>query len=797
MTPRQLRVQRKMWRVNSRRHYERKKKEKVIEHLILDNSPPVSDTEVCPAEKNPLASSSVNCVSSNSQSNSCQQCIKKDILLRKIRYQNKKKIGILKQELEKSKKEKEAIRKMLCRLINKTKNKNNTKEKINILVENRNINKQEKIKKKLIFGEILSASMKEGYKCLRKKDKKVFSDVIMTEKEKFKKYRLLTQTKLFTVRDNKNKEAGKRENLIEQEILEFFNDDAVTRIASDKKEYITKNKIRMQKRYLTDTLINLYKKFTHNGNAKVTYQTFCKYRPFWVLRPKDSDRNTCACKVHVNIDLLVKCLNINKILKETNGTAILEHMCCNVYDENCLNRICHKCKFKYLDYAEFRNDKKVKYYQWCSCYEKYYVKDDEKTKLVTKKETFYDFPKNIILKLENSLVDYLKHCNNIVTQFKNNKELKNNLTPQEAVIHIDFSENYCIKYNEEIQSFHFGGSRKQLSLHTCVIHLIDPEVGIKKQYSFSTVSECTQHDAAAVWAHLIPAIGYVIELSRQIDSIHFISDSPTSQYRNRFIFYMISQLYRDFPQLKSISWNYLEAGHGKGAPDGVGAVLKRTADQVVRFGSDIDSLEAFVACLKTRVNIEIRIVTRSDIKAKCFPSKLMAAKGTMTVHQALWSFGCSKISLRKLSCFMCSNEVMCSHGKHIGYYDIPSCDDEVNTSHFQRFLDENTTPELIKEINDTVFSNIRSNPSSSFENLSLRTHCSPKVKILSDLNVTDWENHNFYFNKDRQAKNILGSNKYQSHFEKFITNEDNNKENKDEKKEIATNFWSDDDEDIF
>ncbi|CAH2105456.1 unnamed protein product [Euphydryas editha] len=126
-----------MWRVNSRRHYERKKKEKVIEHLILDNSPPVSDTEVCPAEKDPLASSSVNC-----------------------------------QELEKSKKEKEAIRKMLCRLINKTKKKNNTKEKVNILVENRNINKQEKIKKKLIFGEILSASIKEGYKCLRKKDKK-------------------------------------------------------------------------------------------------------------------------------------------------------------------------------------------------------------------------------------------------------------------------------------------------------------------------------------------------------------------------------------------------------------------------------------------------------------------------------------------------------------------------------------------------------------------------------------------------------------------------------------------------
>lgn len=318
------------------------------------------------------------------------------------------------------------------------------------------------------------------------------------------------------------------------------------------------------------------------------------------------------------------------------------------------------------------------------------------------------------------------------------------------------------------------------------------------RYSFCSISECTQHDAAAIWAHLIPTIGYVMEISTQIDTIHFISDSPTSQYRNRFIFYMISQLYRDFPQLKSITWNYLEAGHGKGAPDGVGAVLKRTADQVVRFGSDVESLNTFLACLRPRVKIEIRVVSKNDIAARCFPKTVKTAKKTMMVHQVLWSFGNSKLSLRKLSCFRCNNEVICSHSKHIGYYDIPSCEG-VNTDQFKSFLDENTTSELIQEITDTSFAFTSSEPLVSSENHSSKRPDSPIVKILSNINVTDWDNRKFYIHKKNLAKMKANNNKtYHTDFEKFIMmykdeNGDDAKENKDEeldeKKTVAV-IWT-------
>lgn len=261
---------------------------------------------------------------------------------------------------------------------------------------------------------------------------------------------------------------------------------------------------------------------------------------------------------------------------------------------------------------------------------------------------------------------------------------------------------------------------------------------------------------------------------------------------------MISQLYREFPQLKSITWNYLEAGHGKGAPDGVGAVLKRTADQVVRFGSDVESLNTFLACLRPRVKIEIRVVSKNDIAARCFPKTVKTAKKTMMVHQVLWSFGNSKLSLRKLSCFRCNNEVICSHSKHIGYYDIPSCEG-VNTDQFKSFLDENTTSELIQEITDTSFAFTSSEPLVSSENHSSKRPDSPIVKILSNINVTDWDNRKFYINKQNLAKMKANNNKtYHTDFEKFIMmykdeNGDDAKENKDEeldeKKTVAV-IWT-------
>jgi len=48
--------------------------------------------------------------------------------------------------------------------------------------------------------------------------------------------------------------------------------------------------------------------------------------------------------------------------------------------------------------------------------------------------------------------------------------MKAKLLQNEAIMIIDFSENYLCKYSSETQSVHFGVSRQQVSLHTGVLY---------------------------------------------------------------------------------------------------------------------------------------------------------------------------------------------------------------------------------------------------------------------------------------------------------------------------------------
>ena len=87
-----------------------------------------------------------------------------------------------------------------------------------------------------------------------------------------------------------------------------------------------------------------------------------------------------------------------------------------------------------------------------------------------------------------------------------------------------------------------------------------------------------------------------------------MSDGPTSQYRNRKMFYIITQYFPlCYPQIEFISYNFSEAGHGKSAADGIGSTLIRLADDRVKFGHDISTFDMLVSTLSCSVRkIHIR-----------------------------------------------------------------------------------------------------------------------------------------------------------------------------------------------
>lgn len=168
-------------------------------------------------------------------------------------------------------------------------------------------------------------------------------------------------------------------------------------------------------------------------------------------------------------------------------------------------------------------------------------------------------------------------------------------------------------------------------------------------------------------AHLRP----IFDRLKHIDTFHFLSDSPSTQYRNKKIFYFLAGHMKYFiPRISALTWNFSEAGHGKGALDGIGAVLKRTADRLVAEGNDIPNLASLFSQLSQSVKgITLITVSKENIESvdKLLEKKYIKAFcGTLKVHQVTWHAQMhSNLYFRKLSCFKCHPETLCKH-HHLG-----------------------------------------------------------------------------------------------------------------------------------
>jgi hypothetical protein len=238
-------------------------------------------------------------------------------------------------------------------------------------------------------------------------------------------------------------------------------------------------------------------------------------------------------------------------------------------------------------------------------------------------------------------------------------EPRDNLKSNECAVLVDFSENYATKYETEIQSVHFGASRKQVTLHTGVYYTADAK------RSFCTVSENNRHDPAAIWAHLKPVLT-VLKNNTDIDTIHFISDSPSSQYRCVKNLLLMKKLIHSEYGFLNATWNFTESSHGKGPADGVGGFVKRTADGLVNSGHDIADAAALFSSLKDNFAVDMYMICDGDIKEVDDIAPTMdelkehKLPGIVKVHQIISSSSAAFMHHRILSCF-CSSDCKCFH----------------------------------------------------------------------------------------------------------------------------------------
>jgi len=88
---------------------------------------------------------------------------------------------------------------------------------------------------------------------------------------------------------------------------------------------------------------------------------------------------------------------------------------------------------------------------------------------------------------QDHLSNFSRHIYNIKLQYERMRKLRESLSQNEVVVHIDYSENYACKYTREIKETHFGGGNQQVTLYTGVIYLSGEKV---QSFAVQSSAQC-------------------------------------------------------------------------------------------------------------------------------------------------------------------------------------------------------------------------------------------------------------------------------------------------------------------
>lgn len=309
---------------------------------------------------------------------------------------------------------------------------------------------------------------------------------------------------------------------------------------------------------------------------------------------------TRLCKIHANIQLMADKLLHHKVIKTSNIKSLIESLCCQNPIKECMYRECPHCQAKELETGTFDPGEQTHWMEWKTKAEEREKKKKDGTREkftahLTVKDRVYGTLQTLLEDFTTNLKDkFGRHVFNIQHQYSVLRSLKQDVGENDIILHIDFAENYLCKYASEIQAVHFGDSHKQVSLHTAVAYTANGII------SLCSISSSMQHDPPAIWAHISPVLTYLREVTPSASTLHVVSDGPTTQYCSKKDFFLLCTVPFKLG-FNKVTWNFLEAGHGKGPADGIGAAIKRTADDIVSKGMDLPNGKVVYETLKRAV----------------------------------------------------------------------------------------------------------------------------------------------------------------------------------------------------
>ena len=437
--------------------------------------------------------------------------------------------------------------------------------------------------------------------------------------------------------DNSRCTAGKKEYTIMKElpnIPEIL--DLVTGKAG-------KFKHKVQNFVLTDTIANIYEKYVFEAKGRiVSSSTFYAARlPF--IRPVSFLKmRECLCTTHQNFAHLISSLR-----KNINATQPTCTFPCSP-DEFVKN----KTEEDVLSLLGLVGPGRVQFDMWAKELDPFLEKKRHQM-------LRHSLPRDDYIKyFQHEYREFKAHSERVHAQYTATKEIKDTLKPGELAIHMDFAESYSCRDGSSVtQCAHWNKS--VVCIHPMVVYYHDRETKSTQHKTFVYLSHCDKKNSVMVFSILkkffrieFPTVMPTYDIQR----VYYVTDGPTSQYRNKMIFWIIANHKRIFKC--EGQWHYLEKGHGKGPCDGVGGSLKRDAYEATKQGKLVSNPATFYEWAKSRnrtrlhyawvdaFDYAVTFYQRRKLVIEC----LKSVYGTFQLHAAVSSGNLHELAHRVTSC---------------------------------------------------------------------------------------------------------------------------------------------------
>ena len=415
---------------------------------------------------------------------------------------------------------------------------------------------------------------------------------------------------------------------VKEKVRNFYSRDDISRQAPGKKDCVTLwkegGKIKLQKRHLYYTIKETHSLFLHDHpDVKIGKSKFAELKPPNVFHQSKTPKDACLCKYHENIALL--CDALHKVIPTfpIYSSSFVDNMVCSPDSEKCMMGNCDTCSYHKIEsyLSSFVEADQASEILWCEwvreenneiAHPRRGANKEADTVKTSSKKQMKKICKagsvaEAVATLIEKMPEFLAHVFIKRQQSACFQEKLSDIPDASAVIQVDFSENYSLQQQGEIQSAYW--SQQQLTLFTVCVWTHD------SNKSMVFVSDDLDHDKTSVLVFLHKLLAELTD-KETIKNVDIFSDGPSSQFKNQYVFNFLPVL-RELYHLESLNWHFFATSHGKGAVDGIGGTVKRNVwMETLSRRAVINSLEDFCeVARKKEQHVEVIAVTAASIKS--------------------------------------------------------------------------------------------------------------------------------------------------------------------------------------